>query len=1002
MENIIPSGYDQNIPFILRHYQVLPKYYFLSQSRINTLVCVMNMGTGKTALAIYMFLDYINKYRKSQFIDDTIDVPNDSHMSTILVRKPNVYFIGSWNSAFACKQDLLNSAFDFYDNDVLTKLKELLNSSNPANVEEGRRYKQYLLRDTVKYINFIGYQSFVNLLFPNLFQKLMQDPELLIDQWKAGTLSIDKSILEDFRDCFIVVDEMQRLYSTRGLNSYGVSIMVLHKYANEYNMRFLFLTGTIINTILPEFTCVANIISDDNKFIEFTEWTTKRNIRSEYDRSDMFIYEIKKNKSQEIYDLLSPRMFFYTPDSDDERSDPTLSKCNVPSYLAIDNGLKYLTFPNKENYPQEVQVGNCIIDKDRMIVIKCKVQGIQADRYAEYLKTASLETSFDDQMSGTLSNSSGDNGKKILPQDAGFPLNEKEWHRHGIVRVDNLFHGSFLDIENIKNYSVVGYYMYKYALANALKQEKTIIYHIRLNGFGLYQYGEILEYNGFVRYESSVKNSSLCMNCGKPFSKHSLPLNEKLKEKVCQTFQPIVYSYLTGDINQTDRDDLVNNVYNSPQNADGHIINLLFVSDVAYSGISFLNTNNIFVLSRIPNISKWRQICARIIRNKSHSLIKNKQAKIWTFIVYHEDEPEMSFGERYYKLRLLYDESVNKFLTGISRRSIGQTILNNPELYKMNTNESIRFHELLTNDLKRALKTVLNEIFKDKSCVWELNSLIERIQSTTTSITPVNMTNLPRDYILKFIFNSRLNIFKYAKPINGVSKIYVSRNIEPEEQSINQIITFGQIQSVMYEKKSIRIFIDMLYKPDDYNKKIRIIGQLIKMTEKNLKVLSPIDIFWQVNFDIHNEYYPDDEVNFFKNHTPSNRDPGKAVGIYCNDSIIFRDGTKKLIKFKFIEKIPGWRSKRYIFAITPFKKTETSPFLLHILFEPQVKRIVKDLRKAERPVQCSTTTLKRLGEEFPQLKNSPEKTWCRDVIGIISKYQYEHPNEKGCYSPFEK
>ena len=72
MEDIVPDGYDKNIPFILRYYQILPKYYFFSQDKTNSLICVMNMGTGKTSLAIFMFLEYINKFKKSNFIYNSI------------------------------------------------------------------------------------------------------------------------------------------------------------------------------------------------------------------------------------------------------------------------------------------------------------------------------------------------------------------------------------------------------------------------------------------------------------------------------------------------------------------------------------------------------------------------------------------------------------------------------------------------------------------------------------------------------------------------------------------------------------------------------------------------------------------------------------------------------------------------------------------------------------------------------------------------------------------
>ena len=42
-------------------------------------------------------------------------------------------------------------------------------------------------------------------------------------------------------------------------------------------------------------------------------------------------------------------------------------------------------------------------------------------------------------------------------------------------------------------------------------------------------------------------------------------------------------------------------------------------------------------------------------------------------------------------------------------------------------------------------------------------------------------------------------------------------------------------------------------------------------------------------------------------------------------------------------------------------------------------------------------------KEFPKLKQQANKRdFCRDIISVICEYQYEHPNEKGCLSPFEK
>ena len=1075
MEDIVPSGYDRNVPFILRYYQILPKYYFFSQTNTNSLICIMNMGTGKTSLSIFMFLEYINKFKKSQFIDSSIEIKNNTYLSNVLIKNPNVYFIGSWNSCFACKTDLLNKAFNFYQNDVLVKLEKLLKSNNPTNVEEGKRYRNFLLRESNKYIKFMGYQALVNMCFPTLFQKLIQNPNILLDQWKENKLDIEPNILKEFKNCFVVIDEIQRLYSSIGLNSYGITVMILHKHAKEYNIKFLFLTGTIINSVLAEITSVANIVSDTKEYIEFDDWTIKEPIKFNANYSNVnsvkdlesnsntnsesnsntnsesnsklnlekdseknsksdskvnskakseknsdntseikikrnndkesFKYTIREDKKEEIFKTLCHKLFFYNPSDEARESNPKLKKYSINlindsksssetiSKTSTEQEFLMLQFPEKTNYPIECQIGNCIIDSSQMIVMKLKVEGVQAERYAEYLREVSVMD--DDNIEDNVNSS-------ILPQDAGLPLKESEYIKNGIVRINNLYYGSFLKLENIRKYSIIAYWMFKLALANALKHEKTIIYHIKLNGFGLYQYGEVLDYNGFVRYESSVKNNSICKNCGHIFKEHAMSLKDKIKNKVCNDFKPIVYAYLTGDVNQTERDDLVNNVYNSAQNANGDIIDIMFVSDVAYSGVSFLNTNNIFILSRIPNISKWRQISARIIRNKSHSLIENKQAKIYTFIVYHENESKISLGEKYYRLRIIYEADSTKFLKELSKKSIGNIILNAPDSYHLDSNAMIRFRELLQIDLKNCLNNVVNEIFKKHSEVWTINNLIERIKSKSNSIAPLNMINLSSDYIIKYIFSSSLHVFKYKNPILGTNEIYVSKNLENTALESFQSISYMQLQSISFEARNLNILIQSLYNPMNNYTKGKIIGEIIKLTYKKLYLLSNCEIFWTANYEIHNEYYEDDNKNFFYNHSEKNRSVAKMAGIYYNDSIIKRDGSRISLKYSFVD-CPGFKNMKYIYKITCFVSIMTSPFYLNVIIEPIEKKNVKDLRKIDKALQCVSIPTENIMKDFPKITyDTNKRDFCRKLISVICEYQYKHKDEKGVLSPFEK
>jgi hypothetical protein len=87
---------------------------------------------------------------------------------------------------------------------------------------------------------------------------------------------------------------------------------------------------------------------------------------------------------------------------------------------------------------------------------------------------------------------------------------------------------------------------------------------------------------------------------------YSSSAEEHLENKVCNQFKPLVYSVLTGNVIQNDREhiNITNIVYNNPLNLTRDLISVMFVSDVAYNGVNFLNTQNIMILSKISNISK--------------------------------------------------------------------------------------------------------------------------------------------------------------------------------------------------------------------------------------------------------------------------------------------------------------------------------------------------------------------------------------------------------------
>ena len=76
---------------------------------------------------------------------------------------------------------------------------------------------------------------------------------------------ISDDFLKKTAGSIIIIDEMQRLYSNAGLNTYGFAMACISKIAKQNDIKMMFLSGTMINSSLGEVPDILNIISDNLK-----------------------------------------------------------------------------------------------------------------------------------------------------------------------------------------------------------------------------------------------------------------------------------------------------------------------------------------------------------------------------------------------------------------------------------------------------------------------------------------------------------------------------------------------------------------------------------------------------------------------------------------------------------------------------------------------------------------------------------------------------------------
>lgn len=1171
-----------NNEFILLPHQVIPKYYVISESDVNTLILHYSLGSGKTATAVFILLHYLNLYRMYDFMNHFARL-DSSFMQKHRIHH-NVIVVGAWQTQSQIETELLRPEFGIIKSSDTNEMRQWLSSSIIEIRQKGEEKRKRLIHEIDKDIRFCGYQSFFNLMFPTVkSESYGQNVNTLISEYESGNIEISKDFLDSYRNSIIIIDEMQRLYSIDGLNSFGVSVMILTKIAKRYNIKIVFLTGTMINSSVREIVDIMNILStkekydyDDyvvpyvskdgisvmkikpekhdeivkffeRKFMYYNQSSDKvvdipkllsfkelsdmmkvaidimsgksekkkpsmtggmelmngiyTNVSSSSD-SDSDDSDSDESSSDDNYDALKAaiRNLRYNSEIDDEikrnmnglindalgaddidaiangsianginsdtsppdptpdvspddevelvdtdtidigivndpnkpivteSSEPTIidipnsalsdlpfTKFNqvfIPEFIRADRKMQYMVYPYVDLIPQEIHVGNTPLNDPTalqpMLIYAITTEGHQAKAYAQYISNyLNQHEEFDDTQSSEST---------IYIQDAYIPPPE-EWMKYGIIRDANgNLYGKFLHIDNIRQFSAIGYEMLRLCFENSFAGEKTILYHNKLNAFGINQYALILHYNGFVRYGQTPVDKSICRECRHTYSDHHQSLDYRTTHRICNTFKPICYAVLSGALQQFERDNLTNNIFNNPNNLYGDLISIMFVSDVAYSGVSFFNTNNIIILSRIPNISKWKQIYSRIIRTRSHmGLPPTKQyAKVYTLTIDYPNELQkwkspvgFTVGSLYYKQREVANEDIKMITQDIAKTCISSVLFSHPETYKSSDVAVNISNELLRTDIKENMELILRRIMYDKLCTtWFIGTFIRRLKDPKVSVSFINLRPIDKDILTNIISESRrTTLFTYIderthQPSNTK---YIKYNVPVDVKSeVYTTFDVSEFSALKVATANIKNLIKKLDTDTSIASIINHLSRILKLCKKNYMPVVNSLTFWEQMYELGNEYYADDDVNFIHNHTRAGRNKATFVGCYYGNEVIMKDGTSKVINYKFPMAKPK-PNIPYTFKITCLVISENSPFYIHVNVVRCNKEDVNDRRRIAKGVICTSANLDDVYQYFPKLdKGLPKKNYCKELLFEVCEMQEKDDKYKFVYSPFEK
>lgn len=992
--------------FILQPHQVIPKYYLLSNRNVNKLIIHYSLGSGKSSTGVFALLYKLALYKMFEFNKKYI--PKSSKFLINNTVNQNVIVVGAWQTKAQFENELLRPEFNIIGEHKINEIKQLMSSNIEEKRRDGENKRKKIISQLNKDIKFQGYQSFFNSVFPGISAETYnQNVDTLIQEYNRGLLKISDDFLKKAAGSIIIIDEMQRLYSNVGLNTYGFAMACISKIAKQNDIKMMFLSGTMINSSLGEVPDILNIISDEPKFYTREELCNKEIILN-----DIEIWRLKKDTYPKVIDLFKNNFMYYNQSSRQKNELPKLVQAIGMSQFdcyskEIKSNLSALIFPRKPMLPEEIHVGNTLINNVKslqpMILYSVKVQGLQAIKYKEYIKNSINISSLNEMESDTVTHI----------HDAFIP-DSSEWSTHKIYESNDVLWGSFLGLDKLKNYSALGYELCVLCTSNAFNNEKTVVYHNKLNSFGIKQYGAILQYNGFIKYGTSPSQNSICKFCHNTYKMHSLPLNERLQNKVCNKFIGLYYDMLTGDLGQNERDNITNNIFNNPNNLYGDIISVMFVSDVAYSGVSFFNTQNMIILSRIPNISKWKQIYARIIRTKSHALLpEDKQyAKIFTMVIELENElkqfPQLgniTYGAKYYKIREVLNEDIEKFTNDLSQQCIGEYLFNKPTEYKLGRMEQKITSELFQSDLRNEIYLIIKRIMiNEYTSIWSLNTLISRIKDNSISVSYMNLSTIPNKFIEHLLINNKLvTLFTYGDDENIYAKVNVNLHNESGDdfEDLNSF-KFERLQYINLKKSNFNNLIKALETEQSYSNKIMLISKILKLVNKQYDMLVNKDIFWSTMYEIGNEYYDDDETNFTFNHCKQNRNKALFTGCYYGQEIIMKDGTSKLINYSF-PIVDGLEGLPFKFKISCLALSESSPFYIHVNVIKVSNKNTNDRRRENKGLVCTSMNVSKLHKYFPNIDPKlHKKNYCNELLFEICEMQEKHKDKKFLYTPFEK
>jgi hypothetical protein len=306
----------------------------------------------------------------------------------------------------------------------------------------------------------------------------------------------------------------------------------------------------------------------------------------------------------------------------------------------------------------------------------------------------------------------------------------------------------------------------------------------------------------------------------------------------------ITYGIFSGDINDNERRRVLE-VFNSVENRDGKLMNILFITEAGAEGISLLEVNNMHILESSTREHKITQAIGRVARIFSHvNMPRNRQyVNIWRYwsTCYPLDppgstirSPQMTIDEILYNKGQVVEEGKNIFLSRLIQNAI-EIAPPNPEDMPTSINYANKLSGL-SNKFYDIVDKNITEARFDKPNSYVL------LPFTTSSI---NIPQESKNFLTRFPNIERKSGY-YRLPYNNSIWATLETRNEPGSYIIvnnnNVNVIFAFIQQTLKVPKKI---IDPLHpedRPEIYKDRFNNIDKVLTQLSNSLPNGSTVSI----------------------------------------------------------------------------------------------------------------------------------------------------------------